>query len=263
MTIMNDRCPSSAEVAHFLADYCAKLLGSGATYIRLEKNASRIARAYGKTVEITTMPRHINLSVSGGSGDYLDTVTVVASVRQMPISYYVNTRLSELSWMIADGRIGFDAARSAICDIVSSDIQSRWLVLLLVTVANASFCRLFGGDAAAMAIVAAATFAGYCLKIELLRYHVDVRVVFIACSFVSGVLGASGLLFSIGSTPQIALATSVLYLVPGIPFLNSFSDMLYRHYICAFSRFADAVILTCCLSAGLSAAMMLMRVGMF
>ncbi|MDE6344424.1 MAG: threonine/serine exporter family protein, partial [Muribaculaceae bacterium] len=63
--------------------------------------------------------------------------------------------------------------------------------------------------------------------------------------------------------PSIALGTSVLYLVPGIPFLNSFSDMIYRHYFCAFCRFTDAVVLTCCLSIGLCAGMMLMNVGMF
>ena len=61
----------------------------------------------------------------------------------------------------------------------------------------------------------------------------------------------------------MALGTSILYLVPGIPFLNSFSDMICRHYVCALGRFMDAVILTCCLSAGLCAGMALMDAGMF
>ena len=37
---------------------------------------------------------------------------------------------------------------------------------------------------------------------------------------------------SLGSTPDIAIATSILYLVPGIPFLNGFSDMIAGHYTC-------------------------------
>ena len=114
-----------------------------------------------------------------------------------------------------------------------------------------------------MAIVFAATFSGFMLKQMLARRNVDVRLIVVLCAFVSGVLGATGLLFSLGSTPRIALATSVLYLVPGIPFINSFSDMLYRHYICAFSRMVDAVVLTCCLSIGLCAAMLMMNTGMF
>ena len=83
------------------------------------------------------------------------------------------------------------------------------------------------------------------------------------CAFGSAVIGATGALFGLGATPYTALGTSVLYLVPGIPFLNSFSDLIYRHYLCALSRFMDAVVLTCCLSAGLCAAMLLMRTGMF
>ena len=76
-------------------------------------------------------------------------------------------------------------------------------------------------------------------------------------------LGSTGLLFGLGGTSDVALATSVLYLVPGIPLINSFSDMLYRHYLSAFSRFADAAILTCCLSIGLCLGMLAMGVGMF
>ncbi len=114
-----------------------------------------------------------------------------------------------------------------------------------------------------MTIVGLATLAGYYLKVKLLAGKVDVRLVFIVCAFVSTVIGATDALFDIGGTREIALSTCVLYLVPGIPLLNSFSDMLYRRYLCAFARFADAVILTCCLSLGLLAGLLLMRVSLF
>ncbi|MDE6176600.1 MAG: threonine/serine exporter family protein, partial [Paramuribaculum sp.] len=141
--------------------------------------------------------------------------------------------------------------------------QSSLAVLLLVAIANASFCRLFGGDPVAMAVVGVATLAGYWLKLLLLRQNVDLRVTFMICAFVSTVLGATDSLFSLGTTPAIAIGTSILYLVPGIPFLNSFSDMLYRYYICSFSRLMDALVLTGSLSIGLCCGMMAMGVGMF
>ena len=164
---------------------------------------------------------------------------------------------------LADGRIDFDTAKQQFNQIISSDRQSKAAVLLMVALANASFCRLFGGDAAAMAIVGIATLCGYYIKAVLVERGIDIRAVFIICALVSSILGATDILFPHGSTPYIAVATSVLYLVPGIPFLNSFSDLLHRHYICAFSRFADAVILTGCLSAGLCGGMLLMKIGMF
>lgn len=242
-----------------MAEYASTLLGSGATCIRLEKNLGRIAAAYALKVETTIMPRHIHLHVS----DDCDTVNTIVSTAHSPISFRIIALLSALSWKIADGAVSLEGARRDYKAIVRSDRQNGTALLALVALANASFCRLFGGDVTAMAIVAVATMAGFRLRCTLLRRHVDMRVAVFAAAFVSSVLGATGLLFHLGTTPEVAPGTSVLYLVPGIPFLNSFSDMIYRHYICALSRLMDAIVLTGCLSAGLCAGMALMKAGMF
>lgn len=73
----------------------------------------------------------------------------------------------------------------------------------------------------------------------------------------------AGGITGLGLTPEIAVATSVLYLVPGIPFINSFCDLIDRHYICAYGRAMHAIVLVCCLSFGLCAGMALMHVPMF
>lgn len=253
--------PSSRELCLFLSHYSSWLLGCGSTCIRLEKNVRRIAAAYGKEADIMILPRHINISVHGA--EQTDRVTHTTTVQNTAIDFNINTMLSELSWEIADGKINLATAASRFDKIIASSSQNKWVVLLLVTFANASFCRLFGGDPISMAIVGVATFAGYYIKQTMLSRKADMRVVALVCSFVSTILGATDMLFSIGTAPMTTIGTSVLYLVPGIPFLNSFSDLIYRHYICAFSRLVDAVILTGCLSLGLCAGMMLMRAPMF
>lgn len=254
--------PSAGEVGRFLAQYASWLMGCGATCIRIEKNVDRIARSYDKRVEISIMPRHIQLSVFSADND-CECLTVNTSVKSIPINFSINARLSELSWKIADKKLPLTQAKRLFNKIIPGTPQDIRTTLLLVGCANASFCRLFGGDFVAMGVVGIATVAGYWLKTFLLSRHVDVRVVFMLCAFVSAVLGCTDILFSLGSTPTIALSTSVLYLIPGIPFINSFSDMLYRHYVCALSRFSDALVLTCCLSAGLCLGMLVMNVGMF
>ncbi len=255
------RRPSVKELCSFLSRYSALLIGCGATCIRLEHNIDRIAATFGMRIVSYIMPRHISLSVIDNDTD--ESVTMVVETARTPISFYVNTRLSELSWEIADGRIDFDEALQRFHHIATCEHQNGWLLLALVAVANASFCRLFGGDIVAMGIVALATAAGYRLKQILLSQKIDVWVMVMICSLVSSVIGATCEVMNLGSTPHIALATSVLYLVPGIPFLNSFSDMLYRHYICALSRFIDAAVLTACLSIGLCAGMLITGTGMF
>ncbi len=255
------RRPSAKELCEFLSQYSALLIGCGATCIRLVHNIDRIGDTFGMKIVSYIMPRHISMSVIDNTTG--DSVTMVVETAKTPVSFYVNTRLSELSWEIADGRIDFDEALHRFHHIATCDHQNGWILLLLVAIANASFCRLFGGDIVAMSIVALATAAGYRMKQILLSHKVDSWVMVMICSLISSVIGASCEVFDLGTTPHIALATSVLYLVPGIPFLNSFSDMIYRHYICALSRFIDAAVLTACLSIGLCAGMLLTGTGMF
>ncbi|MDE6297587.1 MAG: threonine/serine exporter family protein, partial [Muribaculaceae bacterium] len=251
----------ATEMCAFLANYSSALFTAGSTCIRLEKNITRIAEAYGMTVEFTILPRHIHLTVR--DCDYHDVVTAITSIGEGPISFEVNTILSKLSWQIADGKIGFTEARETLNRLLKVPHKDLFNLPLIVSCANASFCALFGGDWVAMCVVFVATFVGYVLKIMLAKKSVDYRLTVILCSFVSAVLATGDGLFGLGSTPDIAVATSVLYLVPGIPFINSFSDMLDRHYICAFGRLMNAVVLTFCLSFGWAVAMLMMGVKLF
>lgn len=244
-----------------MSEYAETLLACGATCIRLDKNVSRIAAAFGKRVEITILPRHIHMTVCHPGSD--DFFTAIASVRPIPISFSLNTKLSTLSWNVVDEGLSLKETERRFRKIASSDKEIPWRTLLLASFANASFCGIFGGDIIAMLIVFVATVMGFNLKQLLCKKHVDVRVVFFLCAFMSSVIGCSDYLFPTGATPAIAVSTSVLYLVPGIPFLNSFSDLLYRHYICAYSRFTDALVLTACLSLGLLLGMKLMNVSLF
>lgn len=263
MTSMTSDKPTlrAQEIIVFLADYGAWLLGCGATCIRLEKNVHRIANAFGLTVEIIITPRHIHLSTTGQ--DYSEPFTITAPTKVHATDFEIITQLSRLSWEVADKGPDFKRLKSEFHSITNNNRQSKWLVLFLVTLANASFCRLFGGDLTAMSLVAVATLAGYYLKQCLIDAKTDIRRTVLICSFVSSILGSTDYLFSLGSTPAITIGTSILYLIPGIPYLNSFSDLLYRYYICSFSRFMDAIVMTACLSIGLCAGMILMNIGMF
>lgn len=251
--------PGVRETCLFLSEYAVQLFGSGCTCIRLEKNMKRIAASLGMNVEFSVLPRHIHITVSKGDSDF----TSVIGIRDLPISFSRITDLSRLSWQMADGKIDFRTARSVLPRICNCACVNPWLLLLLVSLANASFCRLFSGDPVAMATVFIATFIGFLVKQILVRRHMDIRLTVLFCSFLSAMIAAAGSLLGIGGTPEIAVATSVLYLVPGIPFINSFCDLLDRHYLCAFGRAMNAVMLLCCLSLGLCAGMAVMHMAMF
>ena len=252
---------SLKEICLFLSEYSAWLLGSGATSIRLERNVHRMAEALGCRAEMTILPRHIHMTVF--LPDHTDSYTYIIGTHPMPISFDINTKLSRLSWSTADDHLSLAEAKKRFDQIIKTPPANKNLVLVLASCANAAFCRLFTGDWAAVAVVFTSTLVGFYIKQVLTARKVDVRLVFIICAFISSVLASSATFFSFGHTPDIAIGTSVLYLVPGIPFLNSFSDMLDGHYICAFGRFMNAVVLTCCLSLGLCGGMLLMNLSMF
>lgn len=249
------------ECCLFLSEYSSALLGSGSTCMRLEKNVMSMAKALGYRVTMTILPRHIHLTVS--SEDANESITYIADVATLPIRFDIITRLSELSRDLVSGRVDLSGARREFKAIIGAKKIYDRRVVLLVGLANASFCRLFGGDAHAMAVVLLSTLAGYYLRRELTMRHTDMRLVFILCSFVSSVLAAGATLFGLGSTPEIALATSVLYLVPGVPFLNSFSDLIAGHYISSMCRLTNAMILTACLSIGFLGGLAVMNLSMF
>ena len=248
-------------IASFLAEYAALLLGCGSTCIRIEKNTKRIAEAFEVNLDIFIMPAHVSVSV--WSSDRKGAVMAQRKTASCGISFDLNTRLSQLSWEIADYNLDLPTAVAHFESIKATKPTGKWEVLILTSLANSAFCRLFGGDWFAMLIVLVSTLAGYRLKQIMLEDGCDIRLTFLCASFFSASISAGGHIFNIGTTPELAIGTSVLYLIPGVPYINSVSDMIYRHYLCAFSRFLDAAVRTACLSAGLCVGMLILGLRWF
>lgn len=245
----------------FLAEYAASLLGCGATCVRIEKNVGRIAARFGVTADVTVMPSHIQ--VSAWTPDHSCGRVAIRRIHSHAIPFRLNARLSRLSWDVADGRCDFPTMLERFDKALATPPTGAVEVLLLASSANASFCRLFGGDLTAMFMVFLATLCGFRLKQVLVAEGVDLRVAVFFSSFFSTSLSAAGYVFGLGGTPEIALGSSVLYLIPGVPYINSVSDVIDRHYLCAFSRFMDAAVLTFCLSVGLCAGMVVLGLHWF
>lgn len=261
MTAKNKSHVCAADASRFLANYSAYLWGYGATCIRITKNVNRMAESLGYRADITILPKHVAVALTDEtSGEYAH---YTCSIKSLPVSYLANTGMSKLSWDVAEGKVDIACAEKVMGRIFRTPLMSVWHVMCLVVLANAAFCRLFGGDPVAMAIVGFATLLGYSIKNICLKHGVDVRAMVLLSSFVSAIVGSAGYVFGITSTPEIALGTSVLYLIPGIPYINSVSDMIDGHYLCFFSRTMQAVVLTCCIASGLTLAFMIMNIKIF
>lgn len=256
---MNPIHDNLKDIAIFISDYAVTLLACGATTMRIEKNIERIAESYNTDVEITIFPLHVMLTV--WDKEHSHSYTNSVKIKNIGLNFTLNTLLSELSWNISDHHYTLDVSREKYNMIISTPRLNKWVVLLLVGFANASFCRLFNGDVESMIVVFIATIYGFYIKNKMFAdWKYDIRIATIVSGFVAAVISSACFIFNIGNTPDIALGTSVLFLIPGIPFINSVHDMIHGHYICCISRCIQATIITICLSIGLCVALLLLNI---
>lgn len=119
----------------------------------------------------------------------------------------------------------------------------RWLVSLMVGLSCACFCQLNkGGWDGAFVTFCASTVAMYIRQL-LAQRHLHPQINFCATAFVA--ITVSGLLLPTFSlTPTVAMAASVLLLVPGFPLINSVADMFKGHINTGLARWAIASLLT-------------------
>ena len=130
-------------------------------------------------------------------------------------------------------------------------------MLLTVGLANASFCRLFGGDWTAMSIVFTSTLVGFAAKQRMQAHGLNHFLTFIISSFLASLCASIALRFD--CTSETALATSVLFLVPGVPLINGVIDIVEGHILIGCSRLINALLLIICIAVGMSATLMMVK----
>ena len=133
-------------------------------------------------------------------------------------------------------------------------------VLLTVGLANASFCRLFGGDWIAMGIVFTSTLVGFAAKQRMQAHGVNHFLIFIISAFMASLCASAALRFDCSA--ETALATSVLFLVPGVPLINGVIDIVEGHILIGCSRLINALLLIICIAIGLSATLLMVKDGL-
>ena len=182
---------------------------------------------------------------------------IEGAIPPLPISFEHNARLSALSWETVDKHLPLEEVRERYGQILATPRTHPLFVLILVGLANASFCRLFGGDLPAMGIVFWATVVGFICKQKLIQEHINHYIAFMVSAFVASLCTSISLIFNTDS--EIALTTSVLYLVPGVPLINGVIDIVEGYIQTGFSRLVEAFLLIGCIGWGFSITLFIFR----
>ena len=253
--------PQIQELTNFISEYAAKMLSIGTYTARIERCVRRIADAYGYEASLMIFVRHFIISVMDPADNSIRR-TYVKTGAAAQISFDLISELSALSWEIYDEKIPLARARAAFVEILASQKKSFAKTLVLLSIANAAFCELFGGDGGAMALVFAATAFGICARYLLSKLKINLKIQYIAVSFAVSFIVSLGARYGLSATPDVAVGSSILFLIPGVWLINSVFDILNENMLVGISRGLNTGLLIICIAIGLFLTLSISNLGL-
>ena len=164
-----------------------------------------------------------------------------------------------MSWRVVEENWTLAQINQELDRLTSLPHYPRLLILAVVSLAGASFCRLFGGDMLEMGVAFTASFVGLFIRQEAMKKEFNPYLcVFFAAftaSLISGFFRAIGL----GITMEHAFTASVLFLIPGVPLINSFSDLIDGNILNGIVRGINGFMIAFAIALGLLGAMIIYR----
>ncbi|MCK3657746.1 hypothetical protein A4G18_03235 [Pasteurellaceae bacterium Pebbles2] len=216
------------------------LLQHGAESTVVAQSAVRLGKALGaSSVECALTPNAIILStVINGH-----CITTTRQNTDQGINMHVVTAVQRIV-IAAEHRIyDIHLVRHKLENIQPLK-YNRWFVVFMVGLSCACFSHLSGGDLVIFLITFLASAVAMFVRQELAKRHFNSLIVFSFTAFVASLISGLALKFNLGNNPQIALASSVLLLVPGFPLVNSVADILKGHINMGWARWTVATVLT-------------------
>jgi uncharacterized membrane protein YjjP (DUF1212 family) len=186
-------------------------------------------------------------------------MTTTRAAPDRGINMRVVTQIQRICIMMEKGVLNHALAQQRL-NKISPARYNRWLVVLMIGLSCASFSHLAGGDWTVFAVTFVASACGMIVRQEIGHRHFNPLLNFAATAFVTTLVSAQGMVYGLGNEPFIAMASSVLMLVPGFPLINSVADMVKGYINMGIARFVMASLLTFATALGIVGAMMLVGV---
>ena len=125
------------------------------------------------------------------------------------------------------------------------------IVLPMIGLAGAAFCRIFGGSYAEMAVTFVATFIGLFVRFQAVKIDFNPYLcIYFASLFASFVTGLAGRYLPV-PTMEHASTACVLFLIPGVHFINSFSDFIDGNLLNGLIRGIHSLMISFAIALGL------------
>jgi uncharacterized membrane protein YjjP (DUF1212 family) len=236
----------------------ALLLQHGAETQQVEETIHRLGTDLGcNWLDILVSPNAIIITAISGNEFRTKTRRVVS----LGVNMAIVTEVRRVRRRVTRGELDRFTLREELNRIAATHSQyNRWLVVVMVGLACAAFSRLFGAEWPSFFITFAASATAMFVRQELNKRRFNMFLVVVVTAFVAGVIASLATRFQIDSQPSLALASSVLLLVPGVPLINAAEDIIKGHMVTGIVRGVTGGIVALCIALGLLVAMALMGV---
>lgn len=235
------------------------LLQNGAATRRVEEAVHQIGTALGcDWLDVLVSQNSISITLNSGE----DFRTKIRRIVDSGVNMTTVSAVYRLKDRVIFEQLDRHQVRSELDRISNKKpLYNRWLIVFAIGLSCAAFSRLFGGDWPAFAVTFVASSLAMYVRQELNRRYFNPLLVTMITAFTAGIIASLAMRFNIGLQAEIALAASVLLLVPGVPLINSVVDLVRGYTSVGLARGITGALITFAIALGLLLAMHIVGVS--
>jgi uncharacterized membrane protein YjjP (DUF1212 family) len=252
----------ATEFADLALDIATTMLASGAHCGRITRNLNRLAKPWNLEIQMQLTFIGVVMTVTS-EFDPQHTVTRYRNTPPHSVHLELLTEFSRMTWKAADGDLTFQEVVQETERIKKISHYNYWAVAVAVGISCACLCALAGGSFTDAMVACVAAFTGSIVRVFILRNKFNPMISFVIASFVTTLITGANMIYGWGAAPETALATAVLYLVPGVPLINSLIDLIEGYLSSAWNRALFGASILLCIAVGMTLSIALLGINNF
>jgi len=243
------------ELGSLLLDVGLHLLSSGASCSRIRITMRRLAGLYDYSSHISIAPKSVSLTLNKEEESTI--FSGMRTIQAQGVNFKTISGISRLSWQAIEQNFSMEEVKNELNRLLALPHYPRLIILLFVSLAGAGFCFSFGGKIPEMAITFGATFCGLFVRQEAVKKKFNPYICVFMGSLVASLFAGAFAKTGLNINFEHAFATSVLFLIPGVPLINCFTDLIDGNILNGLVRGINALMFALAIALGLLTAMLI------
>lgn len=245
------------ELGELLLEIGVLLMVSGANTQRIKVTIDRIASAFGCFTNLMITNHALTMTLTQQDTD--KTFTGVKWIPSHHLNFNLIADISTMSWKIVGEKWSTERIHQEITALNHKQLYPRWLVLTLVALAGASFCRLFGGNPTEMTAVFVASFCGLYVRQEAIKMKFNFYLSIFFAATTASLIAGFYFYFNPDEVYMHAFSTSVLFLIPGVPMIHAVSDLMDGNTLNGITRSVNVLLMAFGIASGLLVSLLIYK----